>query len=446
MTLGFAVVQLDVTVVNVGVRAIGASLGSSLDSLQWVVSSYTLALAALILTAGALGDRIGAKRMFVAGFGIFTGASVACGLAPSLGILILARAIQGVGAAILVPCSLALLNHAYHAATERTRAVGLLAAGASTPLAAGPVVGGVLIALVGWRAIFFINVPIGLVGMLLTLRYAEETPQNRGRALDLLGQLTAILALGALAGATIEGGARGWTDGFVLGGFAVALLAGAAFIAVELRGRQPMLPLSLFREPTFRATTVIGMLINVAFYGLLFVFSLLFQRVQGFSALKAGLAFLPMTASIMAANLLAQRLMGRIGARAVTLLGQGMMAIACLGLVWVGAGTPYWAMTAQLLILGAGLGLVVPAITTLLLGSVDRSRSGIASATLYAMRQSGSVIGVALFGSLLAGDFISGVHLSLLISLAVLAVGVVAGLQIGTRSRNVGGARAVEGH
>jgi MFS transporter, DHA2 family, methylenomycin A resistance protein len=446
MTLGFAVVQLDVTVVNVGVKAIGASLGSSLDSLQWVVSSYTLALAALILTAGALGDRIGAKRMFVAGFGIFTGASVACGLAPSLGILIISRGIQGVGAAILVPCSLALLNHAYHDASERTRAVGLLAAGASTALAAGPVVGGVLIALVGWRAIFFINVPIGLVGMLLTLRYAEETPQNRGRGLDLPGQLTAILALGSLAAATIEGGARGWTDGFVVGGFAVALLAGAAFIAVELRGRQPMLPLSLFREPTFRATTVIGMLINVAFYGLLFVFSLLFQRVQGFSALKTGLAFLPMTASIMAANLLAQRLMGRIGARAVTLLGQGMMAIACLALLWVGADTPYWTMTAQLLILGAGLGLVVPAITTLLLGSVDRSRSGIASAALYAMRQSGSVIGVALFGSLLAGNFISGVHLSLLISLAVLGVGLVAGLEIGTRSRHVGGARAVEEH
>jgi DHA2 family methylenomycin A resistance protein-like MFS transporter len=446
MSLGFAVVQLDVTVVNVGVKAIGESLGSGLDSLQWVVSSYTLALAALILTAGALGDRIGAKRMFVVGFAIFTGASVACGLAPSLGILIIARAIQGAGAAILVPCSLALLNHAYHDAAERTRAVGLLAAGASTALAAGPVVGGVLIALVGWRAIFFINVPIGLIGILLTLRYAEETPQNRGRGLDLPGQLTAILALGALAAATIEGGARGWTDAFVLGGYAVALIAGAAFIAIELRGRQPMLPLSLFRDPTFRATTVIGMLINVAFYGLLFVFSLLFQRVQGFSALRAGLAFLPMTASIMAANLLAQRLMARIGGRAVTLLGQGMMAIACLGLLWVGAGTPYWAMTAQLLILGAGLGLVVPAITTLLLGSVDRSRSGIASATLYAMRQSGSVIGVALYGSLLAGHFISGVHLSLMISLAVLAVGVVAGLEIGTRSRNVGAARAVEEH
>src|ERR1700684_1633364 len=181
MTLGFAVVQLDVTVVNVGVKAIGASLGSSVSALQWVVSSYTLTLAALILTAGALGDRVGAKRMFVVGFAIFTASSVACGWAPTLGLLIAARTIQGAGAAILVPCSLALLNHAYHEATDRARAVGLLAAGASTALAAGPVVGGVLIALVGWRAIFFINVPIGLAGMLLTLRYAEETPQNRGR-------------------------------------------------------------------------------------------------------------------------------------------------------------------------------------------------------------------------------------------------------------------------
>jgi len=176
MTLGFAVVQLDVTVVNVGIRAIGASLGGSVAALQWVVSSYTLTLAALILTAGALGDRIGAKRLFIVGFAIFTAASVACGLAPSFAVLIAARTIQGVGAAILVPCSLALLNHAYHDSAQRTRAVGFLAAGASTALAAGPVVGGVLIALVGWRGIFFVNVPIGLLGMLLTARFTTETP------------------------------------------------------------------------------------------------------------------------------------------------------------------------------------------------------------------------------------------------------------------------------
>jgi MFS transporter, DHA2 family, methylenomycin A resistance protein len=446
MSIGFAVVQLDVTVVNVGVKAIGESLGSSISALQWVVSSYTLALAALILTAGALGDRVGAKRLFLIGFTIFTGASAACGLAPSLAILIAARTIQGVGAAILVPCSLALLNHAYHDAAQRTRAVGFLAAGASTALAAGPVVGGVLIALVGWRGIFFINLPIGLTGMLLTARYAAETPQSRGRGLDVPGQLSAIVALAALAAATIEGGAAGWTDRWVLVGFAVSLVAGVCFIWLERRGSQPMLPLSLFANPTFRATTLIGLLINVAFYGLIFIFSLLFQREQGFSALKTGLAFLPMTASIMAANLLSERLSKRFGVRAAILLGLGLMAAGCLGLLGITQATSYVAMALQLLVLGAGLGLIVPPITSALLGSVDRSRSGIAAGTLFAMRQSGSVIGVALFGSLLAGQFVTGVHIALVISLAVLAVGGLAALEIGPRSRRSPATQPAEGH
>jgi DHA2 family methylenomycin A resistance protein-like MFS transporter len=430
MTLGFAVVQLDVTVVNVGIRAIGASLGSSVAGLQWVVSSYTLTLAALILTAGALGDRVGAKRLFIVGFAIFTTSSAACGLAPSFAVLIAARTIQGIGAAILVPCSLALLNHAYHDAAQRTRAVGFLAAGASTALAAGPVVGGVLIALVGWRGIFFINVPIGLIGMLLAARYATETPQSRGRGLDIPGQLAAVVALGSLAAATIEGGSVGWTDGWVLGGFALFVAAGACFLTIEAQGRSPMLPLSLFRGRTFRSATFIGLLINVAFYGLVFVFSLLFQREQGFSALRAGLAFLPMTASIMAANLLAGKLTRRFGDRAVILFGQGLMAVACLALVWIVRSTPYWAMALQLLLLGGGLGLVVPPMTSAVLGSVERSRSGIASGTLFAMRQTGSVIGVALFGSLVAGQFVSGMHVALAISLAVLIAGAAIALAI----------------
>jgi MFS transporter, DHA2 family, methylenomycin A resistance protein len=430
MTLGFAVVQLDVTVVNVGVKAIGASLGNSVAALQWVVSSYTLTLAALIQTAGALGDRIGAKRLFIFGFALFTASSAACGVAPSLGVLIAARTIQGVGAAILVPCSLALLSHAYHDAAQRTRAVGLLAAGASTALAAGPVLGGVLIALVGWRGIFFINVPIGLVGILLSARFASETPQHRGRGLDLRGQLAAIVGLSSLAGAMIEGGSAGWSDHWVLGGFVVFVLAGVCFLVIEARGRSPMLPLALFSDRTFRATTSIGLLINVAFYGLVFVFSLLFQREQGFTALRTGLAFLPMTASIMGANLLAGKLTRRLGDRAGILLGQGLMAIACLALLWIRPTTSYWAMATQLTLLGAGLGLVVPPMTSSLLGSVERARSGVASGTLFAMRQAGSVVGVALFGSLISQRFASGLQTALEISIGVIVAGVLVGLTI----------------
>jgi DHA2 family methylenomycin A resistance protein-like MFS transporter len=212
MSLGFVVVQLDVTVVNVAVKSIGGSLGGGVAGLQWVVSAYTIAFAALILTAGAAGDRFGAKRVFCAGFAVFVLASLGCAIAPTLDILIFARVFQGLGAAILVPCSLALLNHAYPEEKERTRAIGIWAAGASVALAAGPVIGGVLIAAIGWRSIFFINVPLGLFGIWLTWRYAEDTAPSKRRALDYLGQAAAIFALADMAAAIIEAGTAGWTN------------------------------------------------------------------------------------------------------------------------------------------------------------------------------------------------------------------------------------------
>ena len=316
-SLGFAVVQLDVSVVNVAIRPIGAALGGNVSALQWVVNAYTVAFAAFILSAGALGDRIGAKRVFIAGFSVFTVASATCGLAPSLSLLIAARALQGGGAALLVPCSLTLLNHTYPEARERSRAIGRWAVGASAALSAGPLVGGVLTATLGWRAIFFINAPIGMIGVLLTARFASETSRTADRGVDPWGQLAAILGLTLLAAATIRGGSDGFGSATVLGGYAIAAAAGAAFVVIEARRARPMLPLRLFRCAAFGAGTAIGLLINVAFYGLIFVFSLFFQRAQHFSALQAGLAFAPMTVSIMAANAAAGRLHERFGTRAV---------------------------------------------------------------------------------------------------------------------------------
>src|ERR1700691_5502091 len=205
-SLGCAVVQLDVSVVNVAIKPIGASLGGGVSSLQWVVSAYTVAFAALILTAGALSDRAGARRVFIAGFVVFTLASAVCGLAPSMGALIAARVVQGVGAAVLGGSSLTLLSHAYPEPAERARAVCLWAAGASAALAGGPLIGGLLTATLGWRSIFFINAPIGLAGIFLTARWASETTRSSDRGVDIAGQLTAVVALVALAGATIEGG------------------------------------------------------------------------------------------------------------------------------------------------------------------------------------------------------------------------------------------------
>jgi DHA2 family methylenomycin A resistance protein-like MFS transporter len=220
MSLGYGVVQLDVTIVNTALNSIGSTIDGGVSALQWIVSAYTIAFAAIILTAGALGDRIGAKRVFIAGFAIFTGASLACAVAPNLVVLIAARAIQGLGAAILVPNSLALLNHAFPEEKERGRAVAIWAAGASLALTAGPLAGGILSATVGWRSIFLVNLPIGLGGLCLASRYTAETPRAPGREIDLPGQAASILALGLLASAIIEAGELGWLNYWVLLGLA----------------------------------------------------------------------------------------------------------------------------------------------------------------------------------------------------------------------------------
>ncbi len=423
-SLGFLVVQLDVSVVNLAIKPIGAEFGGGISALQWVVNAYTITFAALILTSGALGDRIGARRVFVAGFALFTLASMACGVAPGLGVLIGARAIQGVGAAILVPCSLTLLRHAHHDPADRARAIGLWAAGASLGLSGGPVIGGLLIAALGWRAIFFINVPIGVLGIALTLRHARETTRTP-RAIDLPGQLTAIAALALLAGSVIEGGAHGFGHWPVLVGCGLALACTVAFVAIERARREPMLPLRFFALPAFRSATIIGVLLNVAVYGLLFALSLFFQRAQHLSPLQAGLAFAPMTAVVMGANILAGHVStpgaaGRLVATGAVLLGVGSFA-----LLGAGAGTPYSAIVVQLVAIGFGVGLIVPVITTSLLGAVDADRAGVAAGTLNTARQTGSMLGVAIFGALVASGIVAGLHVSLVVCGAI-ALGVLA--------------------
>jgi MFS transporter, DHA2 family, methylenomycin A resistance protein len=424
MSLGYGVVQLDVTIVNTALSSIGSSLGGGVSELQWVVSTYTIAFAAFILTAGALGDRIGAKRVFMAGFAIFTAASVACALASSATILIAARGLQGLGAAILVPNSLALLSHAYPDEKQRGRAVGIWAAGASLALTAGPLVGGGLIALVGWRSIFLVNLPIGLAGLWLTWVYASETTRSPQREIDLPGQLAAIAALGCLAGAIIEGGTLGWGHPFVIAGFVASAILAILFVLQERRAPQPMLPLSLFRHRMFALTSLVGLLVNIAFYGLIFIFSLYFQRVNGMSPFATGLAFVPMMGAVLPVNLLAPRVAERIGAPATIAMGAVLAAAGCLALLGIEHGTSYWATCAQLIVIGAGLGLLVPPLTSTLLGSVEKSRSGIAAGVLNATRQTGSVLGVALFGALVgqANAFIAGAHASLIISACLLLV------------------------
>ena len=422
MSLGYGVVQLDLTIVNTALNAIGTSLGGGVSELQWVVSAYTIAFAAFILTAGALGDRIGAKRVFMAGFALFTLASTACAMAPNAAILILARCVQGLAAAILVPNSLALLSHAYADDKSRGRAVAIWAAGASLALTAGPFVGGGLITLVGWRSIFLVNLPIGLAGLWLTWRFAGETTRSPDREIDLPGQFTAIAALGSLAGAIIEGGSLGWENPLVLAGFVAAAVFAVLFVWREARASQPMLPLSLFRHRMFALTSLVGLLVNVAIYGLIFVLSLYFQQVNGLSAFETGLAFVPMMAAVLPVNLIAPRVTEAIGAPATIAAGAAFSAAGCLATLGIEADTSYWAICLQLIAMSTGLGLLVPPLTSTLLGSVEKSRSGIAAGVLNATRQTGSVLGVALFGALVgrSSAFMAGLHASLVISAGVL--------------------------
>jgi DHA2 family methylenomycin A resistance protein-like MFS transporter len=279
-----------------------------------------------------------------------------------------------------------------------------------------------LITLVGWRAIFLVNLPIGLAGLWLTWRYASETTRHGQREIDLVGQLAAIGTLGGLAGALIEGGARGWYDPFVIAGFVTSAVFGLLFVWREARAAQPMLPLSLFSHPMFAATSLVGLLVNVAIYGLIFVLSLYFQRINGLSPFATGLAFVPMLGAVLPANLVAPRLTERIGTPATIAAGAALSALGCLAMLGIEPRTSYWAICLQLIALSSGLGILVPPLTSTLLGSVEKSRAGIAAGVLNATRQTGSVLGVALFGSLIGqtGAFMTGMHASLMISAAVL--------------------------
>jgi DHA2 family methylenomycin A resistance protein-like MFS transporter len=450
-SLGFAVVQLDVSVVNVAVRSIGADLGTGIGGLQWVVDAYTVAFAALILTGGALGDRFGATRVLVTGFGLFTLASVACGLAPTTGTLIAFRAVQGVGAAALGACSLALISRTFPDRVKRAKALGTWAVSGSVAMAAGPLIGGLLIAAAGWRTIFFINVPVGIAGWWLTRRCTDE-PDHGGHAdepargeparsgptrgepargepagaLDLPGQVTAALALAALAGATIEAGTYGLSP-LVSGGYVLAVISGLAFVVIERRTGHPMLPLPLLRRRTFSAAIAIGCTLNVAMYGLIFVVSLFLQRAEGLSPLAAGAALLPFMGGIMAGNAASARLVHARGARAVIGLGGVIIVVGCAGM-WLTINNHYSAERPVVLVIllmflfmvaALGVGILMPAMTSAVLGEADASRAGIASGTLTASRQSGSVIGVAVFGTFLAAGLTRGFAISLLAAVAL---------------------------
>ncbi len=428
----FLLVQLDVSIVNVALAAMGEGLGVRVDGLAWIVDAYTLAFAALLLLAGTLGDRIGARKVLLAGFALFVAASIACGFAFSLGSLIAARVAQGAGAALMVPSSLALLNHACAGdQAARSRAVGLWTAAGSIGLAIGPSLGGLLVEAFGWRSIFLVNLPVGLVALAITRRHVAEAARRDG-SFDLPGQVFGMIALAALVGAAIEAGPRGWLSPIPILGLSIAVAAGAAFIAMETTRRDPMLPLGFFKDRLFSATALVGLAVNLTLYGILFVLSLYLQHARGFSAADAGRAFLPFTVVLGLANIVAGRAAGRFGTRSLMLAGLMVAALSYGMLALIGREYPDLTLQAGLIGIALGIGSAVPAMTSTLLSRVPPDRAGLASGVLNTVRQAGGALGVALFGAVLASDPEAGMRIALLVSAGLVVAAALAVVVAGT--------------
>ena len=443
-SLGFVVVQLDVTVVNVALPKIGSDLHASVSVLQWIVDAYALTFAVLLLSAGALGDRFGSKRLFMLGFALFAAASLACGLAPTGPLLIAGRAIQGIGAALLVPTSLALLNHAAgHDAKLRARAVALWTAAGGVSIAAGPLVGGLLLGTLGWRSIFLVNLPICAIGIAMSVRVPDTAHRRDARRLDALGQTLAIVSLAGLIGAVIEARPLGVTHPLVVAGGVLAIVCGAGFVISERRSSSPMVPPELFAGGQLAPLIAFGTCVNLTYYGIIFVLSLYLQQLLGYSAIRAGIAYLPLTLTFIVSNTISGWLTGRSGSRPPMLAGALIGALGFALLLRLTESSSYSSMLVAFILIPGGMGLAVPAMTTATLAAVDKKWAGTASALLNTARQAGGAIGVAIFGALMGSakeHIVGGLHVAsimstgLLLLAALLArVGVDAGTQ-GKRS------------
>lgn len=394
---------IDGSVVNVGLPVIGRSFQAGAADLQWVINAYLLPLSALLMLGGALGDRFGRSRMLIAGTALFAAASLACALAPSLPGLLLARAMQGTGAALLLPNSLAILGGVFQG-EARGRAVGIWAAAGAVAGAVGPVLGGWLIDTVGWRAIFLINLPPALAAIALAWRYVQDLHEGEPPPLDAAGAVLATLALGALTWAlTVGSGPHGWTGPAIAAGVAGMVLA-AGFVAVEARrGDRAMAPLALFGSSTFVGLTLLTFLLYGALGGLMVLLPYLLIQTAGYSGTAAGAALLPFPLVLAAASPLMGRLAARIGARIPLALGSLVTAAGFLLALRIGGGARYWTdVLPAVLVMALGMAGAVAPLTTAVLGSVDPRHTGSASGLNSAVARTGGLIATALLGAVLA--------------------------------------------
>ena len=406
---GLFMVLLDASIVNVALPTIQADLHANLSDLQWVVDAYTLPLAALMLTAGTLGDRFGRKRLFLAGLVLFVLGSLLCGFAPALGWLLFGRAVQGVGAAALLPGSLSVLVSAFPEPRVRAQAIGLWAGVSGVALAAGPLVGGVLIQLASWPAIFFVNLPVGVVALALGWPLLAESRNPKVQRIDLPGQVLVTGALVCLILALIESSSYGWTSPLILGLFSGAAVCLAAFLLVEARVREPMLPLGLFANRVFSVANVAGLLLFFSILGTFFFVTQFFQAVQGYTALEAGIRTLPTTMGIFLIAPFAGLLTARLGPRLPTLLGALLAASALLLVTRMEPDSSYATLWWNFGMLGIGFGLMISPLAAAVLSATPPTRAGLGSSVNNTSRQVGGALGVAVLGSFVLQQFASNI-------------------------------------
>ncbi len=400
------IVGLDVTVVNVALPSIQHELHASVSGLQWVVASYSLVIASLLMLAGSTADRVGRRRTFQTGLALFTGGSLLCSLAPSLGALVAFRMVQAVGGSMLNPVAMSIITNTFTERRERARAIGIWGGVVGLSMALGPVVGGVLVSTVGWRSIFWVNIPVGIAAIVLTALFVPESKAPRARRFDPVGQLLVMVTLATLVYGIIEGPGRGWTSPLIIACFAVAAATGTSFAWYEIRRRDALLDVRFFRSAPFAGATVIAVSAFAGLGGFLLLNTIYLQDVRGYSALHAGLYMLPMAAMTAICSPLSGRIVGTRGPR-LPLIGAGIaITISAITLTMLAAGTSTLSLVISYLLFGLGFGLVNAPITNTAMAGMPRAQAGVAAAVASTSRQVGSALGVAVIGSVV----VSGLH------------------------------------
>jgi EmrB/QacA subfamily drug resistance transporter len=395
---------LDITVVNVALPSIRKDLGASFTDLQWVVDAYALTLAALVLTAGSLADRLGRKRLFVIGLAIFSAASLLCALAPDPTFLNLARAVQGIGGAVMFAVSLALIAQEFPPGRERGTALGIYGATIGVAVAIGPLVGGALTDALGWESIFYLNVPIGLAAIVITQLKVRETRDPNATGVDWAGVATFSAALFCLVLALVRGNDEGWGSTLIVALFAAAAVLLVAFVAAEARVREPMLPLALFRRPAFTGVQIAAFAVSSSMFALFLYLSLYLQNYLGLSPFQAGLRYLPTTVVSFVAAPIAGALLSRVQARLLLCVALGLTGIGLVLMGGIQEGADWTTLLGGFLVAGAGVGLINPVIADVAISVVPKEQSGMAAGINDTFRQVGVAVGIAVWGAIFVGQ------------------------------------------